>query len=69
MGALETITKVLVNLALLAGALVAVVKFRLYNILGHRFRSEVACAHVDLADGRVLFRGNYIVHNTGERQI
>ena len=65
----ETITGVLVDLTILAGAVLAVVKFRLYNLFGHRFRSEVICSHVALSDGRVLFRGNYIVHNTGERQI
>ena len=66
---LDTISGVLVNVTILLGAAVAVIKFRLYNILGHRYRSEIACAHEELADGRILFRGNYIVHNIGERQI
>ena len=65
----ETITGTLVNVTVIVGALVAVVKLRLYNLLAHRFKSEVVCSHVNLADGRVLFCGDYIVHNTGDRQI
>ena len=66
---LEAVTATLVNITLIAGAFVAVLKLRLYNLLSHRFRSEVVCSHTTLADGRVLFSGDYIIHNTGERQI
>ena len=66
---LESITNVLVNVTVLAAAVVAVVKFRLFNLFSHRFRAEVACAHSQLPGGRILFRGDYIVHNTGERPI
>lgn len=64
-----SITGVMVNLTILGAAIVAVLKFRLFSLLSHRFRSEVACAHSELPDGRILFRGDYIVHNTGERPI
>lgn len=66
---LESITGTLVNVAIIIGALVAVMKLRLYNLLVRRFRSEVKCSHTELPDGRVLFCGDYIVQNTGERQI
>ena len=64
-----TITKTLVNVTVLLGVIVAVVKFRVFNLFTPRFRSEITCTHTDLADGRTLFRGNYMVHNTGERPI
>jgi hypothetical protein len=66
---LERMTGTLVNVTIIIGALVAVIKLRLYNLLERRFRSEVQCSHAQLSDGRILFCGDYIVQNTGERQI
>ena len=65
----DTLSGILVNCVVLAGAVVAIVKLRLYRVLGRRCRTETVCSHVELAADRVLFRGSYIVHNIGERQI
>jgi hypothetical protein len=59
----------LVDVALLIGAIAAVVKFRLFNILGHRWRSELACSHYSLPDSSVIFTADYTVHNTGQRPL
>jgi len=63
------ITSVFVNIAVLLGAVVAGVKFRLFNVLGHRWRSEVQCVHWDLDEGAVIFTADYTVHNTGQRTL
>ena len=61
------ITTIGVNLSLLLAAGVAVVKLRLFNLMSRRYRSEVSCRHHRLPSGRVVFEGNYVLHNTGER--
>jgi len=58
-----------VDLAVLFGALAAIVKFRLFNLLGRRWRSELACVHYDLPDSSVIFTADYTIHNTGQRPI
>ena len=60
-------TGLLVDVTLLLGALAAVIKFRLLNVLGHRWRSELTCAHWDMEDGSIVFTADYILHNTGPR--
>ncbi len=67
--AAQTVTSVLVNLSVLAAAVVAVIKFRLLHILGRRYRSELQCTHHALQNGRVIFSAEYSIHNTGERPI
>ena len=59
----------LVDLALLVGAIFAVIKFRLFNILGHRWRSDLACNHYVLPDSSIVFTGDYTIHNTGQRPL
>jgi hypothetical protein len=63
------VTSILVDLIVIVGGLLAAIKFRLFNSLGFRWRSEVTCTHTDLASGRVVFVGEYIVQNTGERPL
>ena len=53
----------------MAGAIGAVIKFRLFNILGHRWRSELAYSHSEMPDGSVIFTADYTVHNTGQRPL
>ena len=65
----NTLTGILVNCVLLLGAVVAILKLRLYHVFHRRCRTETVCSHVELAKDRVLFRGNYIVHNIGELPI
>ena len=63
------ITGIAVDLVLLAGAIAAAVKFRIFNVLGHRWRTDLRCSHFELPDGSVVFVADYIVHNTGERPL
>ncbi len=63
----ESITEVIVNVSIIAGAIVAMLKFKIYKLFSLRFKSEVDCSHHLLSSGKVLFIGNYIIHNTGER--
>jgi hypothetical protein len=58
----------LVDLTLLLGALAAAYKFRVFDVLGHKFRSEVWCTSGKIgADQKTLFVGQYVIHNTGNR--
>ncbi|HKP75716.1 MAG TPA: hypothetical protein VJT67_09250 [Longimicrobiaceae bacterium] len=66
---LEKASAFLVNLTILAGATAAIVKFQLYNLLGHRWRSDLSCRHYDLPDGSVVFTADYTITNTGERPL
>lgn len=59
----------LVDIIVLIGAGFAVIKFRLFNMLGHRWRSELASTHYDLHDGSAVFTTDYTINNTGERPL
>ncbi len=59
----------LVDVVLLMGAIAAVIKFRLFNLLGHRWRSDLSCAHYQLPDSSVIFTADYTVNNTGQRPL
>jgi hypothetical protein len=63
------VTGVLVDVTILLAAVGAVVKFRLLNMFGHRWRSELICAHWQLRDGSYVFTADYILHNTGPRSL
>jgi len=65
----HTVTSVLVNVSVLAAAIAAAVKLRVFRLLSRRYRSELVCRHHVLANGRVVFVGEYTVHNTGERPL
>jgi hypothetical protein len=62
-------TGTLVDVMLAIGAVAAAIKFRLYNILGRRWRTDVSCTHFDLQDGSTLFAADYYIQNTGRRPI
>ena len=66
---LKEATSILVNIVVLLGAIVAVVKFRLFNVLGLRWRTDVECKHWELEDGSVIFVAEYTVSNTGQRTL
>jgi hypothetical protein len=66
---LHNLTGILVDIALLLGAIGAAIKFRIFNILGPRWRSEVVCSHYELADSAVIFIADYTLHNTGQRPL
>ncbi len=68
-GGLQSVTGVLSNVALLLGAAAAVVKFRLFNILGHRWQTSLQCGHVDLPDRTVIFTADDTISNTGQRPL
>ena len=66
---LQHISGFLVDCTLLAAAVMAVIRFRLFNVLGHRWRSELACMHWELDDGGVIFVADYTLQNTGQRPL
>jgi hypothetical protein len=59
----------LVDVVLLIGAIGAAIKFRLFNVLGFRWRSDLECAHYLLPDSSVIFTADYIINNTGQRPL
>ncbi len=63
------LTGTLVDSVLLLGAIAAVIKFRLFNILGYRWRSELECSHSVLPDSSVIFTADYTIFNTGQRPL
>lgn len=66
---LHQITGIIVDTIIVFGATVAAVKFRLFNVLGHRWRSEVESSHWELGDGSIIFSAEYTIHNTGQRTL
>jgi hypothetical protein len=63
---------ILVDLTVLVGAVAAAYKFRVFDVLGQKYRSEVWCGSTATGSGegpRVLFVGNYVIHNTGSRPL
>jgi hypothetical protein len=65
----ERITSILVNVTVLFGAAAAVIKFRLFNVLAHKWQSELTCRHHQLSAGNVVFEANYTVRNFGQRPL
>ena len=63
------VSGLMVDIVVLLGALIAAIKFRIYNLFGHRWRSDLACAHYELSDSSVIFTADYTVHNTGQRPL
>jgi hypothetical protein len=57
----------LVDVTLLLGAVAAILKFRLFNLLGHRWHSSLQCQHYELPDGTFVCTADYVVANTGQR--
>lgn len=66
---LDLVSDVFVNVAVLAGALAAMVKFHLFNLFGHRWRSDLECKHFELPDGNVVFTADYTITNSGQRPL
>ncbi len=66
---LEKLTSILVHLTVFVASLVAIIKLKLYKLLEHRYQSEFRATHTPLSDNKILFEGDYVVLNTGERPI
>jgi hypothetical protein len=69
---LPSLIDLLVNLTILGGGLAAAYKFRVFDVLAHRYRSEVWCTSTPVSEpepGRFLFVGNFVIHNTGDRPL
>lgn len=62
-------TGIVVDSVITIGAVAAVIKFRMYNILGRRWRTNVSSTHFDLQDGTILLAVDYYVQNTGRRPL
>lgn len=61
---------VAIQVTVLVGALAAAYRFRVFDVLGHKFRSGVWCTSGEIDDsGRTLFIGNYVIENTGSRPL
>lgn len=61
------LTAAVADVTIVLAAVGAVVKFRLLNMLGHRWRSELTCAHWRLRDASYVLTADYALHNTGPR--
>jgi hypothetical protein len=66
---LHHLTGIVVDVALLIGAVAAGVRYRLFNIFGYRWRTDVISKHVELADGSVIFLVDYVINNSGRRPL
>ena len=66
---LKEVSGIFVDVVVLLGAAAAVVKLRLFNLLGYRWRSELTCTHYDLPNSSVIFTADYTIFNTGERPL
>ena len=66
---LHEISGIAVDVVVIIGAIAAAVRFRLFNILGYRWRTDVRCSHIDRPDGTVTFLADYVVTNTGRRPL
>lgn len=66
---LHEATSFLVDVVILIGAIGAAIKFRLFNVLGFRWRSDLKCAHYPLPDSSVIFAADYTINNTGQRPL
>lgn len=69
LGKLGDLSGLIVDIVVLIGAAFAVIKFQLFNVLGHRWRSELTSSHHDLPDGSAVFTTDYTINNTGERPL
>ena len=58
-----------VDLAVLAGAIAAAIRFRIFHIFGRRWTSDVRCFHTTVKRGMVIFVAEYIITNTGRRPL
>jgi hypothetical protein len=66
---LHEVSGLFVDVVLLIGAIGAALKFRLFNVLGFRWRSELKCAHYVLPDSSIVFTADYTINNTGQRPL
>ncbi|HEV7389299.1 MAG TPA: hypothetical protein VGN73_11870 [Gemmatimonadaceae bacterium] len=66
---LKQVTSPLVDCTILIGALVAVIKLQLFNLLGLRWRSDLNCRHHPLSTGAVVFIAEYVLTNSGQRPL
>jgi hypothetical protein len=62
-------TGIIVDVVITIGAIAAAIKFRMYNILGRRWRTDVASTHFDLHDGSMILAIDYYIQNTGRRPL
>ena len=63
------ISGIIVDAIVLLGAIAAAVKFRIFNVFGYRWRTELTCSHCELPDGATIFVADYVIHNTGQRPL
>lgn len=62
LGVAQTIT-------VLAAALVGAIKFKVFQIWKHTFRTDMQCRHSAISTGETIFVAEYTIQNTGDRPI
>ena len=63
------VTGIVADVTLVLAAIAAIIKFRLVNEFGHKWRSELTSTHRQLNDGSIVFTADYTLQNTGTRTL
>jgi len=60
---------ILQTLAVLVAAIVGAIKFKIFGMWKHAYRTEMECHHFIVSSGETVFIAEYSIYNTGERPI
>lgn len=69
---LETIQQILsiaTDFVILGAAFVAAIKFKVFALWKHSYRTELECKHSEIPPNGVIFTADYRIINTGERPL
>jgi hypothetical protein len=66
---IKKILEVVASFTVASAAIAAIVKYRMFNLFGHRWESNLACSDRRLGSGRSLFVAEYRVANSGQRPL
>ena len=65
----EHVLSISQTLIILAAALIGAIKFKVFEMWKHTYRTGMECRHSTLANGEIVFIAEYGIHNTGERPL
>jgi hypothetical protein len=65
----EHVLSISQTLIIMAAALIGAIKFKVFEMWKHTYRTEMECRHSTLANGEIVFIAEYGIHNTGERPL
>jgi hypothetical protein len=57
------------TITVLAAALVGAIKFKVFQIWKHTFRTDMQCRHSAISNGETIFVAEYTIQNTGDRPL